>query len=293
MVLDDVESAFFFLPLFVASLVVPEPLVADDWLVVALWFRFEVELTSVDCWFAETSLVTLWLPLPTFTPGLMFALALRSVLAMPTFASTPTFGLTFRVEPLVPAVEPVPDVEPVPAVAPLVALPVAPDVEPVVEPLVVPVKEPLVVPVVELVVPLVEPMVDPVVAPLVEPLRLPEVEPLVEPSVEPVVPVALWFAGAFVVPAWLSGMQSMCTGLAECSFALPVSLSASLPACGWPRLLHSGLSTEVVVAVAPAVVGFCDVAEALPCAMEEPERLLCIIELPFAALSFLPLFVAS
>ena len=48
-VLDDVESAFFFLPLFVASLAVPEPLVADDWLVVALWFRFEVELTSVDC----------------------------------------------------------------------------------------------------------------------------------------------------------------------------------------------------------------------------------------------------
>src|SRR3954466_14830063 len=30
-----------------------------------------------------------------FTPGLMFAPALTSVLLMPTFASTPTFGLTF------------------------------------------------------------------------------------------------------------------------------------------------------------------------------------------------------
>jgi hypothetical protein len=35
-----------------------------------------------------------------------------------------------------------------------------------------------------------------------------------------------------VVPASLSGMQSMCTALFECSFARPGSLSASLPACG-------------------------------------------------------------
>ena len=34
------------------------------------------------------------------------------------------------------------------------------------------------------------------------------------------------------VDACSSGMQSMCTGLFECSFALPVSLFASLPACG-------------------------------------------------------------
>lgn len=44
-----------------------------------------------------------------------------------------------------------------------------------------------------------------------------------------------------------SGMQSMWTGLAEWSLALPVSLSASLPAWGWPSSLQSGL-------VAPAVV---------------------------------------
>ena len=44
-----------------------------------------------------------------------------------------------------------------------------------------------------------------------------------------------------------SDAQSSCTGLAECSFALPVDLSASLPACGWARpdlpasrLLHGG-----------------------------------------------------
>jgi len=46
----------------------------------------------------------------------------------------------------------------------------------------------------------------------------------VVPEVLPFVPVA--------VEAWLSGMQSMWTGLAECSFACPVDLSASLPAFG-------------------------------------------------------------
>lgn len=49
-----------------------------------------------------------------------------------------------------------------------------------------------------------------------------------------------------------SGMQSMCTGLEECSFALPVSLPASLPAFGWPSELHSGL--ELAVAPGPALV---------------------------------------
>jgi hypothetical protein len=49
---------------------------------------------SVELWFAVTPLDTLWSPLPTFTPGLMFAPALTSVLLMPTLASTPTFGFT-------------------------------------------------------------------------------------------------------------------------------------------------------------------------------------------------------
>jgi hypothetical protein len=88
-----------------------------------------------------------------------------------------------------------------------------------------------------------------------------------ELEVEPVtvgLVVALWFelavapivapvVGALldgtepVVEACESGMQSWCTGLDECSFALPVSLSASLPAFGWFSSLHSGL---VAVAVA-------------------------------------------
>ena len=51
------------------------------------------------------------------------------------------------------------------------------------------------------------------------------------------------------VVACVSGMQSWCTGLAECSFAMPVSLPASLPACGWPSSLHSGFVAEAVVAL--------------------------------------------
>jgi len=50
---------------------------------------------------------------------------------------------------------------------------------------------------------------------------VPDVEPVFEPLVLP--PLA-------VVE---SSMQSLCTGLAECSFALPVSLFASLPAFGF------------------------------------------------------------
>jgi hypothetical protein len=52
-----------------------------------------------------------------------------------------------------------------------------------------------------------------------------------------------------LVEAWSSGMQSMWTGLCECSFAWPVSLFASLPACGWPRLLQSGFVASAVVAL--------------------------------------------
>jgi len=52
-------------------------------------------LVSVELWLALTLLEVLWSPLPTFTPGLMLAPALMSVLLMPTLASTPTFGFTF------------------------------------------------------------------------------------------------------------------------------------------------------------------------------------------------------
>lgn len=52
----------------------------------------------------------------------------------------------------------------------------------------------------------------------------------------------------------VSGAQSSCTGLAECSFASPVDLSASLPAFGWAwpelpasRLLHGGRLGEDAV----------------------------------------------
>ena len=69
--------------------------VLDDCVVDAPWFIVEDELVSVDDWFAVTPLFTLWLPLPTLTPGLTLAPRLTSVLLMPTFASTPTFGLTF------------------------------------------------------------------------------------------------------------------------------------------------------------------------------------------------------
>jgi hypothetical protein len=57
-----------------------------------------------------------------------------------------------------------------------------------------------------------------------------------------------------VVEACESGMQSWCTGLAECSFALPVSLSASLPAFGWLSSLHSGFVAVAVAGGVAAVV---------------------------------------
>ena len=77
---------------FVDPEALPEP---DDWLVCAPWFMVDDGLVVVALWFAEVLLDTFWWPLPMFTPGLMLALALTSVLLMPTLASTPTFGLTF------------------------------------------------------------------------------------------------------------------------------------------------------------------------------------------------------
>src|SRR5687768_7318925 len=71
--------------------------VVEDWLLEALCSIVEDEPMSVELWFALTLLDTDWSPLPTFTPGLMFAPALMSVLLMPTFASTPTFGFALMV----------------------------------------------------------------------------------------------------------------------------------------------------------------------------------------------------
>ena len=60
---------------------------------------------------------------------------------------------------------------------------------------------------------------------------LPEVEPLSDGFGNPVLAVLLPVT-APLAAASLSGVQSICTGLAEFSFAMPVLLSASLPACG-------------------------------------------------------------
>src|SRR5207237_2527391 len=70
------------------------PPVPEDWLVVAPCEIDEGEFEVVALWLALAPLETLWSPLPTFTPGLMFAPALTSVLLMPTFAFTSTFGFT-------------------------------------------------------------------------------------------------------------------------------------------------------------------------------------------------------
>ena len=71
-----------------------------------------------------------------------------------------------------------------------------------------------------------------------------------------------------VVAAWSSGMQSWCTGLAECSFAWPVSLSASLPACGFLKLLQSGVVLVLAVLVVPLIAVFGAVAVALVVAFD-------------------------
>jgi hypothetical protein len=66
----------------------------DDCVVEAPWLMVDDGFTLVDCWFAETPLVTSWLPFPTWTPGLMLAPAFTGEFAIPTLASTPTFGFT-------------------------------------------------------------------------------------------------------------------------------------------------------------------------------------------------------
>src|SRR5687767_2146928 len=55
----------------------------EVWQHCVFWFMLADEFTSVDCCEALTLLLTVWSPLPTFTPGLMFAPRLTSVLVMP------------------------------------------------------------------------------------------------------------------------------------------------------------------------------------------------------------------
>ena len=73
-------------------------LVCDFCLLLVPWFIVEDEFTSVDVWLALVELLVVFEPLPTFTPGLMLAAALRSVFETPTFALTPTFGFTLSEE---------------------------------------------------------------------------------------------------------------------------------------------------------------------------------------------------
>src|SRR5438270_554266 len=62
-----------------AALVLPEALPEpEDWLVCAPWFIVEDGLVVVALWLAEVLLETFWSPVPTFTPGLILALALTS-----------------------------------------------------------------------------------------------------------------------------------------------------------------------------------------------------------------------
>jgi hypothetical protein len=74
--------------------------------------------------------------------------------------------------------------------------------------------------------------------------------------------LALLVALLALVPACESGMQSMWTGLDELSLALPVDLSASLPAFGWFRLLHSGLLADAALAVVAGWLAELDLLEA-------------------------------
>jgi len=83
--------------------------VPDDWVDDVPWLVVELRLALVACWFALVALFTVWLPLPTFTPGLTFAPTFRSELLTFALAFTSTFGLTLServasapwVEPLV------------------------------------------------------------------------------------------------------------------------------------------------------------------------------------------------
>jgi len=107
---------------------------------------------------------------------------------------------------------------------------------------------------------LLEFAVDPVTEDVV-----PEAEPVVGAAEGDVPEVEAEGLAADDVPelAVESGAQSSCTGLAECSFASPVDLSASLPACGCAcpdlpasRLLHGGRlePAEVVEGCMPDLV---------------------------------------
>jgi len=99
-------------------------------------------------------------------------------------------------------------------------------------------------PVTEFVLSAVDPVID-------------DCELAVEPVTAALVPaVALFDEPVFrpAVPAWLSGMQSWWTGLEECSLAMPVDLSASLPALGLFSWLHSGFAVAVGVGVAFVVL---------------------------------------
>jgi hypothetical protein len=213
----------------------PEPDVLPELVVPLVWPTEEpcVELDVApvldEVWPAVTELFTLWLPLPIFTPGLTFAPTFRSELLMLAFASTPTFGFTLSVglteRPLLELeVDGVED-EVVPL--PVEAEPLSEPFEVVAEPLMPPFEvdaEPLRPPVDDEVEPFMpaEPVL-PLVVPVAPPL-------VVAPVVEPVVPLLLVLVVALEP---LSSRQSWCTGLAECSFAAPVLLSASLPALGF------------------------------------------------------------
>jgi hypothetical protein len=152
----------------------------------------------------------------------MLAAALMSVLLIEALASMPTLGLMSSVVPELPVVELLPPVtDPVDAV--LVSVPVL--ALALVLGLVSATAELLLVPAVPLTPALVEVSAAmlPVVLVELSAATLPVV--LIELSVVVVVPVPAEGASA-------SGMQSTCTGLLERSFAMPVSLSASLPAFG-------------------------------------------------------------
>jgi hypothetical protein len=196
-----VPCGFFFVPAWLEDVVLAAfPLVPVDWLFEIDWFAVEVEFTSVEVWLALTPLFTDWLPLPTLMPGLTLAPRFTSVLLMFAFASTPTFGFTFSVG-FTP--RPLPVLE-------VAADGVVAEAEPEIEPLRREAGPP---------VPEAEPLIAPVAPPLV-----------VAPVIDPVVPLLLVLVVALEA---LSSRQSWCTGLAECSFARPVSLSASLPALGF------------------------------------------------------------
>jgi hypothetical protein len=108
----------------------------------------------------------------------------------------------------------------------------------------------------------VEPVTEELVLAL-EPMfeALDVVEEVVGAFTEGAEPIEAEEAAPLGASAAESGMQSMWTALAEFSLACPVSLPASLPACGFLRLLQSGLAAVAVVpGVALAVVALFAVA---------------------------------